>query len=79
MFETIAVAKSFLIDRKEPTAAQMFNPPFVYEIATSPNGEWIAAGLGDATIQLLSPANKKQKKLQEIRLENGHNSMINCL
>jgi WD40 repeat protein len=57
----------------------MFNPPFVYKMATSPSGEWIAAGLGDTTIQLLAPPNKKQKKLQEIRLENGHNSLVNCL
>ncbi|CAO3642987.1 unnamed protein product [Mucor fragilis] len=65
---------------KEPSATQMFNPPFVYKIATSPDGEWVAASLGDSTIQLLAPPNKKQKKhLQEIRLENGHNSMVNCL
>lgn len=66
---------------KEPSTAQMFNPPFVYEISMSPNGEWIAAGLGDTTIQLLSPPNKKQKKynLEEIKLEDGHNSMVNCL
>lgn len=59
----------------------MFNPPFVYELAMSSSGDWIAASLGDTTIQLLSPPNKKQKKynLQEIRLEEGHNSMINCL
>jgi hypothetical protein len=78
-FETISIADSSLIDPKEPTAAQMFNPPFVYTMAISSNGEWIAAGLGDTTIQLLSPLNKKQKKSQEIRLENGHNSMVNCL
>ncbi|KAK4521878.1 Glutathione gamma-glutamylcysteinyltransferase [Mucor velutinosus] len=65
---------------KEPSATQMFNPPFVYKIATSPDGEWVAASLGDSTIQLLAPPNKKQKKhLREIRLENGHNSMVNCL
>ncbi|EPB89999.1 hypothetical protein HMPREF1544_03111 [Mucor circinelloides 1006PhL] len=65
---------------KEPSATQMFNPPFVYKIAISPDGEWVAASLGDATIQLLAPPNKKQKKpLREIRLENGHNSMVNCL
>ncbi|KAI7898169.1 WD40-repeat-containing domain protein [Cokeromyces recurvatus] len=66
---------------KEPSSTQMFNPPFVYALDISPDGEWIAAGLGDTTIQLLSPPNKKQKKynLQEIRLENGHNAMVNCL
>ncbi|GAA5803620.1 hypothetical protein HPULCUR_009103 [Helicostylum pulchrum] len=66
---------------KVPSAAQMFNPPFVYKVATSPDGEWIAASLGDSTIQLLSPPNKKQKKfdLKEVRLEDGHNSMVNCL
>lgn len=69
------------VDAKEPTTAQMFNPPFVYKIATSPDGEWIAASLGDSTIQLLSPPNKKQKRfeLKEVRLQDGHNSMVNCL
>lgn len=57
----------------------MFNPPFVYKIATSPGGEWVAAGLGDATIQLLSPPNKKQKKMQHVRLQDGHNFMVNSL
>ncbi|KAG2199664.1 hypothetical protein INT47_005189 [Mucor saturninus] len=69
------------MNSKEPTTAQMFNPPFVYKVATSPDGEWIAASLGDSTIQLLSPPNKKQKRfeLKEIRLSDGHNSMVNCL
>lgn len=73
--------KFIYIEAKEPSAAQMFNPPFVYKVATSPDGEWIAASLGDSTIQLLSPPNKKQKKfdLKEVRLEDGHNSMVNCL
>ncbi|GAN07531.1 conserved hypothetical protein [Mucor ambiguus] len=65
---------------KEPSATQMFNPPFVYKITTSPDGEWVAASLGDSTIQLIAPPNKKHKKhLREIRLEDGHNSMVNCL
>lgn len=58
----------------------MFNPPFVYNVATSSDGEWIAASLGDSTIQLISPLNKKKKSNHtEIRLEHGHNSMVNCL
>lgn len=64
---------------KEPSAAQMFNPPFVYKVATSPDGEWVAASLGDSSIQLLSPPNKKQKKMRDVRLVDGHNSMVNCL
>ncbi|CEP13338.1 hypothetical protein [Parasitella parasitica] len=65
---------------KEPSSAQMFNPPFVYEIATSHTGEWIAAGLGDGTVRLLAPSSKKQKKQsREISLENGHNFMVNSV
>ncbi|KAI9473690.1 MAG: WD40-repeat-containing domain protein [Benjaminiella poitrasii] len=66
---------------KEPSSAQMFNPPFVYALDISNDGEWIAAGLGDTSIQLLSPPNKKQKRrdLLELRLENGHNAMVSCL
>ncbi|KAI8375004.1 WD40-repeat-containing domain protein [Choanephora cucurbitarum] len=69
------------MSNKEPSAKQMFNPPFVYNMAVSSDGEWIAAGLGDTSIQLLSPPNKKQKKfeLQEKRLEDGHNTLVNCL
>lgn len=67
------------IGAKEPSAAQMFNPPFVYKVATSPEGEWVAASLGDSSIQLLSPPNKKQKKMRDVRLVDGHNSMVNCL
>ncbi|KAI8356180.1 WD40-repeat-containing domain protein [Blakeslea trispora] len=69
------------MSNKEPSAKQMFNPPFVHSMAVSSSGDWIAAGLGDTSIQLLSPPNKKQKKfeLQEKRLEDGHNTLVNCL
>ncbi|KAI9279337.1 WD40-repeat-containing domain protein [Sporodiniella umbellata] len=63
---------------KEPSASQMFNPPFVYTTAISEDGKWIAAGLGDSTIQLISPRSKKSPA-QEIRLQNGHNMSVNCL
>jgi hypothetical protein len=71
-----------LLDAKEPSAAQMFNPPFVYSVSTSSDGKWIGASLGDGTIQLLSPQGKKRAKNsvpEDVRLQNGHNSMINCL
>ncbi|KAI8089354.1 WD40-repeat-containing domain protein [Halteromyces radiatus] len=69
----------------EPSASQMFNPPFVYTLGSSLDGNWIAAGLGDASIQLFNFGDKKKKKQQldtnprEIRLENGHTNMVNCL
>ncbi|KAI8640698.1 WD40-repeat-containing domain protein [Parasitella parasitica] len=65
---------------KEQSTAQMFNPPFVYDVAISHNGEWIAAGLGNCTVRLIAPPNKKQKKhFREISLENGHNFMVNSV
>jgi hypothetical protein len=73
---------SILLDAKEPSAAQMFNPPFVYSVSTSSDGKWIGASLGDGTIQLLSPQGKKRAKNsvpEDVRLQNGHNSMTNCL
>lgn len=83
-WDRVSLKRSVLImcvhtGAKEPSAAQMFNPPFVYKVTTSPDGEWVAASLGDSTIQLLSPPNKKQKKMRDVRLEDGHNSMVNCL
>ncbi|SAM09508.1 hypothetical protein [Absidia glauca] len=65
----------------EATAAQMFNPPFVYTLETSLDGQWIAAGLGDASIQLLDFGGKKAKKGDPttMRLDDGHSNMVNCL
>ncbi|KAI8974682.1 WD40-repeat-containing domain protein [Pilobolus umbonatus] len=76
-----SIADTYDMNSKEPSAAQMFNPPFVYSMDTSPGGDWIAAGLGDSTIQLLCPPGKKASKdhKEEIRLENGHNGMVNCV
>ncbi|RCI05367.1 WD repeat-containing protein 53 [Rhizopus stolonifer] len=67
------------MSQKEASAKQMFNPPFVHTMAISPDGTWIAAGLGDTSIQLISPPSKKQKTQIEKRLEDGHNTMVNCL
>ncbi|EIE83050.1 hypothetical protein RO3G_07755 [Rhizopus delemar RA 99-880] len=67
------------MNAEEPSAAQMFNPPFVYSLAISTDGNWIASSLGDSTIQLISPPSKKSKTTKKVRLMNGHNSMVNCL
>ncbi|KAI9021400.1 WD40-repeat-containing domain protein [Phycomyces nitens] len=76
------ITESFDMNPKEPTAAQMFNPPFVYSLAVSKDGQKIAAGLGDSTVQIVSYETKKRSKHDEpnmARLENGHNSMVNGL
>jgi hypothetical protein len=59
----------------------MFNPPFVYILEASLDGRWIAAGLGDASIQLLDFGGKKAKNgdLTTMRLDDGHSNMVNCL
>ncbi|KAI9318229.1 WD40-repeat-containing domain protein [Dichotomocladium elegans] len=57
---------------------QMFNPPFIYALDTSKDGQWIAAGLGDCSIQLLHEAGKKTKR-KEIRIEEAHTYMVNCI
>ncbi|ORZ08317.1 WD40-repeat-containing domain protein, partial [Absidia repens] len=54
----------------EPSSTQMFNPPFVYTIENSMDGNWVAAGLGDASIQIDPVVS---------RLEDGHSNMVNCL
>ncbi|KAG1180528.1 hypothetical protein G6F70_002950 [Rhizopus microsporus] len=64
---------------EEPTAAQMFNPPFVYSLDITNDGKWVAASLGDTTIQMISPPSKKVKSTSKIRLINGHNTMVNCM
>ncbi|CEJ01300.1 hypothetical protein RMCBS344292_15332 [Rhizopus microsporus] len=64
---------------EEPTAAQMFNPPFVYSLDITNDGKWVAASLGDTTIQMISPPSKKVKSTSKIRLVNGHNTMVNCM
>ncbi|KAI8340517.1 WD40-repeat-containing domain protein [Chlamydoabsidia padenii] len=65
----------------EPTSAQMFNPPFVYALETSNDGQWIVTGLGDSSIQLYDFGDKKSKLADPIitHLENGHSNMVNCL
>ncbi|KAG0168267.1 WD repeat-containing protein 53 [Apophysomyces sp. BC1021] len=73
----------FDMNERDPSPTQMFNPPFVYALEISADGKWIAAGLGDSTIQVLSQeSSKKRSKKDEpinLRLENGHNAMVNCL
>ncbi|OAD74935.1 hypothetical protein PHYBLDRAFT_144287 [Phycomyces blakesleeanus NRRL 1555(-)] len=76
------ITETFDMNPSEPTAAQMFNPPFVYSLAVSKDGQIIAAGLGDSTVQLISCNTKKRLKngVPTItRLENGHKSMVNSL
>ncbi|CAO3596263.1 unnamed protein product [Absidia cylindrospora] len=65
----------------EPSSSQMFNPPFVYTIGNSMDGSWVAAGLGDASIQLFNFGDKKTKRIDPLvsRLEDGHSNMVNCL
>ncbi|KAG1444816.1 hypothetical protein G6F56_010143 [Rhizopus delemar] len=78
-FSRGSVTNIYEMTAEEPSTAQMFNPPFVYSLAISSDGKWVAASLGDSTIQLISPPSKKTKTTTKIRLENGHNSMVNCL
>ncbi|KAI7848994.1 WD40-repeat-containing domain protein [Circinella umbellata] len=66
----------------EPSSAQMFNPPFVYSIDTSFSGQWVAAGLGDCSIQILGEVGKSKKKKKQTchaRLMDGHTNLVNCL
>ncbi|KAG1205225.1 hypothetical protein G6F35_011774 [Rhizopus arrhizus] len=78
-FSRGSVTNIYDMNAEEPSAAQMFNPPFVYSLAISTDGKWIASSLGDSTIQLISPPSKKSKTTKKVRLMNGHNSMVNCL
>ncbi|KAG1146991.1 hypothetical protein G6F37_004415 [Rhizopus arrhizus] len=78
-FSRGSVTNIYDMNAEEPSAAQMFNPPFVYSLAISTDGKWIASSLGDSTIQLISPPSKKSKTIKKVRLMNGHNSMVNCL
>ncbi|KAI8062177.1 WD40-repeat-containing domain protein [Gongronella butleri] len=65
------------------TSEQMFNPPFVYTMDTSADGDWLAAGLGDASIQLFRLTDGKRRPLAKPdpchRLQDGHSYMVNCL
>ncbi|KAI9499328.1 WD40-repeat-containing domain protein [Zychaea mexicana] len=66
----------------EASSAQMFNPPFVYSIDTSPTGNWVAAGLGDCSIQVLGEvggSKKKKKQTCHARLMDAHTNLVNCL
>lgn len=56
----------------------MFNPPFVYSLDTSSDGQWIAAGLGDGSMQLFYGGGKKNKS-KEMRFTDAHNHLINCM
>ncbi|CAO3610269.1 unnamed protein product [Cunninghamella echinulata] len=63
------------------SSSQMFNPPFVYTLSTSPDGKWLIAGLGDTSLQLfdLTKTKKKGDDPLSIKLEDGHSNMVNCL
>ncbi|KAF7731981.1 hypothetical protein EC973_007086 [Apophysomyces ossiformis] len=73
----------FDMNMQDPSATQMFNPPFVYALKISADGKWVAAGLGDSTIQVIfQDAEKKRPRggeLKQLRLEDGHNALVNCL
>ncbi|ORX57412.1 WD40 repeat-like protein [Hesseltinella vesiculosa] len=66
-----------------PSSNQMFNPPFVYALDVSPHGDWLAAGLGDASIQLVQLTDQKYRALPNAelgpRLLDGHSYMVSCL
>ncbi|KAI8148731.1 WD40-repeat-containing domain protein [Fennellomyces sp. T-0311] len=65
---------------EEGSSAQMFNPPFVYAIETSPSGRWVAAGLGDCSVQILGEVgSKKKKQACHTRLMDAHTNLVNCL
>ncbi|KAI8982429.1 WD40-repeat-containing domain protein [Mycotypha africana] len=51
----------------------------MYERYISDDGKWIAAGLGDSTLQVLSSLQQKSSSLQDVVLSGGHNAMVNCL
>ncbi|CAE7039569.1 WDR53 [Symbiodinium natans] len=46
--------------------AQLLNPPFVHSIAYSPDGETLAAGLGDGTVALLGPEQRLRGHLAAV-------------
>lgn len=75
--------KPFYADPIEGSSPQIFNPPFVYSLQISADGQWIAAGLGDGSIQLQhqGPSKEKSKGKRTIgkRLYDGHNHLVNCL
>ncbi|CDH50086.1 wd40 repeat-containing protein [Lichtheimia corymbifera JMRC:FSU:9682] len=60
-----------------PGQQQMFNPPFVYSLDTSSDGQWVGAGLGDGSLQLVHGG--KKGKAKEMRFTDAHNHLVNCL
>lgn len=42
----------------EPPSSYMVNPPLVHCVASSPNGDWLAAGVEDSSVQLFDTSKK---------------------
>ncbi|CAK4417143.1 unnamed protein product [Aphanomyces euteiches] len=53
---------------------QMWNPPFVYGLAFSPNGKTFAAALGDGSVALIDFGSRSL-----VRKLRGHNALVNAV
>jgi hypothetical protein len=69
---------SLFPDKTDPTAQQMVNPPFVYSLRINQDGTWVAAGLGDGSVEVIK-LESKSKKVSIKRLNDAHGTLVNSL
>jgi len=69
---------SFDTNQTEPNAQQMVNPPFVYSLRIHQNGDWVAAGLGDGSVEVIK-LSSKTKQVSEHRINDAHSTLVNSL
>ncbi|KAG2177639.1 hypothetical protein INT44_008153 [Umbelopsis vinacea] len=73
-----SMVTSYDTNQTDPSAHQMVNPPFVYSLRISHDGTWVAAGLGDGSVQVLK-LEPKSKKVSLKRLNDAHGTLVNSL
>ena len=56
----------------------MVNPPFVYSLRINHDGTWVAAGLGDGSVEVIK-LESKSKKVSVKRLNDAHGTLVNSL
>jgi hypothetical protein len=66
------------LDQTDPNTQQLVNPPFVYSLRIHPSGDWVAAGLGDGSVDVIK-LSSKTKKISRSRLSDAHGTLVNSL
>ncbi|CAO3665232.1 unnamed protein product [Umbelopsis vinacea] len=69
---------SFDTNQTDPNTQQLVNPPFVYSLRIHPSGDWVAAGLGDGSVDVIK-LSSKTKKVSRGRLSDAHGTLVNSL